>query len=63
MAPTPKISTGIESGSISTGPSRPPRFKPTVTGSPLLGEHSDDVLAELGYTKEQIAAMHAKEII
>ena len=37
-------------------------FKPTVTGSPLLGEHSDEVLTELGYTKEQIAAMHAKEI-
>ena len=29
-----------------------------VTGSPLLGEHTDEVLAELGYTPQQIAAMH-----
>ena len=37
-------------------------FKPTVTGSPLLGEHSEEVLAELGYSTEQIAALKAKEI-
>ena len=29
-----------------------------ITGSPLLGEHTDDVLAELGYICDQIAAMH-----
>ncbi len=33
-------------------------LKPEITGSPLLGEHTDEVLAELGYSKEQIAAMH-----
>jgi len=33
-------------------------MKPTVTASPLLGEHTDAVLAELGYTPQQIAAMH-----
>ena len=38
-------------------------LKPEVTGSPLLGEHSDEVLTELGYSKEQIAAMHAKEVV
>ena len=32
--------------------------QPTVTASPLLGEHTDEVLAELGYTAQQIAAMH-----
>ena len=37
-------------------------FKPEIVGSPLLGEHSEEVLAELGYSKEQIAAMKAKEI-
>jgi formyl-CoA transferase len=29
-----------------------------VTGSPLLGEHTNDILAELGYTQESIAALH-----
>ena len=38
-------------------------FKPSITGSPLLGEHSEQVLAELGYGPEQIAAMKAKEVI
>jgi formyl-CoA transferase len=30
-------------------------FTPTITGAPLLGEHTDEVLKELGYTAEQIA--------
>lgn len=34
-------------------------LKPEVTGSPLLGEHTDEVLAQLGYSKEQIEQMHA----
>jgi formyl-CoA transferase len=38
-------------------------FKPVITGSPLLGEHSDEVLAELGYNLEQIAAMHESNTI
>jgi formyl-CoA transferase len=38
-------------------------FKPVITGSPLLGEHSDEVLAELGYNVEQIAAMHESNTI
>ena len=38
-------------------------MKPEITGSPLLGEHSDEVLAELGYTKAQVAEMHAKEVV
>ena len=38
-------------------------FKPEVVGSPLLGEHSDEVLAELGYSKEQIAALHKSEVV
>jgi len=34
-----------------------------VTRSPLLGEHTDQVMAELGYTKDQIAALRAEGAI
>ena len=38
-------------------------LKPNVTASPLLGEHTDEVLAELGYTPQQIAAMHEAKAV
>jgi formyl-CoA transferase len=38
-------------------------FSPVITGSPLLGEDTDDVLAELGYEANEIAEMHAKEVV
>ena len=34
-----------------------------VTRSPLLGEHTDEVLAELGYGTDQIAALRAEKVI
>jgi formyl-CoA transferase len=34
-----------------------------ITGSPLLGEHTDEVLAELGYSADQIATMHAAKAV
>jgi len=34
-----------------------------VTRSPLLGEHNDEVLAELGYGKDEIAAFRAEKVI
>jgi len=34
-----------------------------VTRSPLLGEHTDDVMAQLGYSAEQIAALRAEQVI
>ena len=34
-----------------------------VTRSPLLGEHTEDVLAELGYSAEQIAELRAERVI
>lgn len=34
-----------------------------VTGSPLLGEHTDEVLAELGYSDDRIAAMHEADAV
>ena len=34
-----------------------------VRRSPLLGEHTDQVLAELGYTKEQVTALRTEKVI
>ena len=34
-----------------------------VKRSPLLGEHTDEVLAELGYGKDQVAALRAAKVI
>jgi formyl-CoA transferase len=34
-----------------------------VARSPLLGEHTDEVMAELGYTREQIDALRAEKAI
>ncbi|MFF0225846.1 formyl-CoA transferase [Streptomyces sp. NPDC004629] len=39
------------------------RFQPSITGAPLLGEHTDDVLRALGYDADQIAALHAKRVV
>jgi formyl-CoA transferase len=36
---------------------------PHITGAPLLGEHSEQVLTELGYTGTQITDMAAAQII
>lgn len=44
----------------------PPKFSaftPTITASPLLGEHNVEVLTELGYSAEQIAELKAKNVI
>jgi formyl-CoA transferase len=38
-------------------------FTPDIVGAPLLGEHTDDVLAGLGYDADAIAKMHADHIV
>ncbi|ODQ99359.1 formyl-CoA transferase [Mycobacterium sherrisii] len=38
-------------------------YVPTITGAPLLGEHTNQVLTDLGYTADQIAQMAAAEVI
>ena len=38
-------------------------FTPQITGAPLLGEHSDEVLAELGYDGPEIAALRENKVI
>jgi formyl-CoA transferase len=38
-------------------------MKVEITGSPLLGEHTDEVLGELGYDKDQIKHMHEAKAV
>jgi formyl-CoA transferase len=38
-------------------------FTPTITRAPLLGEHTDDVLAAFGYDADIIAKMHADQVV
>src|ERR1700722_15233908 len=38
-------------------------FTPKITGAPLLGEHTDEVLEMLGYKADQIAKMHSDKIV
>src|SRR5712692_6629949 len=38
-------------------------FTPRITGAPLLGEHTAEVLTELGYTGEQIAKLRSEKVV
>jgi formyl-CoA transferase len=38
-------------------------FTPEITGAPLLGEHTDDVLRSLGYDTQTVAELRAKQVI
>jgi formyl-CoA transferase len=38
-------------------------MKVEITGSPLLGEHTDEVLKKLGYNATQIAALHKAQAV
>ena len=38
-------------------------MKVEITGSPLLGEHTDEVLAELGYSAEGIGKLHMAKAV
>jgi formyl-CoA transferase len=38
-------------------------MKPEITGSPLLGEHTDEVLASLGYSKKEVADLHSSKTV
>ncbi len=35
---------------------------PDYKMAPMLGEHSEEVIKQLGYTDEQLAAMHEKGV-
>ncbi|MGF6276197.1 formyl-CoA transferase [Massilia sp. UYP11] len=38
-------------------------MKVEIKGSPLLGEHTDEVLESLGYSSNEIAALHEKQVV
>ncbi len=38
-------------------------MKVEITGSPLLGEHTEEVLSELGYSKDRIQQLHAAQAV
>jgi formyl-CoA transferase len=38
-------------------------FIPEITGAPLLGEHTDEVLANLGYDAETIARLRTENVV
>lgn len=38
-------------------------FSPTIMASPLLGEHTDEVLTGLGYSSEEIARLREKNVL
>jgi formyl-CoA transferase len=38
-------------------------MKVDIKSSPLLGEHTDEVLSELGYSPEKIAELHAAKAV
>jgi formyl-CoA transferase len=38
-------------------------FAPKITGSPLLGEHTDEVLTSLGYSSDQIAKLRQANVL
>ncbi|MGH3764136.1 MAG: hypothetical protein ACRDS0_14055 [Pseudonocardiaceae bacterium] len=38
-------------------------FTPEITGAPLLGEHTDDVLASLSYDADAIARLCAEKVV
>ena len=38
-------------------------FTPEIRSAPLLGEHTDELLCELGYTAQQIDELHKKTVV
>src|SRR5436853_1201121 len=54
LGPIPVVGTPVKFSRMKAGVRRP---------APLLGEHTDEILAEHGYTAEQITAFRAKKVV
>jgi itaconate CoA-transferase len=44
-------------------PALPEGISPRMDGVPAVGEHTDQVLTELGYSQESIARLHAQSVV
>jgi crotonobetainyl-CoA:carnitine CoA-transferase CaiB-like acyl-CoA transferase len=56
--------TGLPPFSVSTAPYRLSASPATIRSlPPRLGQHTDEVLAEYGYTAEDIAKLHTDKIV
>ena len=63
---TPMESAGVGTFNVVGQPiimERTPQPKKIRLATPELGEHTDAVLTELGYSKDKIAALHAKNVV
>lgn len=40
-----------------------PLARPERLGVPELGEHTDEILAELGYDRREVAALRAERVV
>ncbi|MCW2548603.1 MAG: formyl-coenzyme transferase [Mycobacterium sp.] len=53
----------IQISGSSERPIKFPGFTPTITGAPMRGERSDEILTVLGYDSQRISALHEAAVV